>query len=339
MIRISAIVPARNEEVNIEASVVSLSAQPEIAEIIVINDQSTDHTGEILARLANTLPQLKILKAGALPEGWVGKNHAVWLGARVARCDWFLFSDADTVHLAGSAHRALEDARIYHAALVSYSPEQVTRTFAERSLIPFIYCRLARKFNFARVNDPSFPDAAANGQFLLIRRDAYEKIDGHRSVANSVLEDVALARRVKQAGFRLHFASGQGIARTRMYRDSRAMWEGWAKNLYLLLGGTRRSAQRELVTAIPWLAAMLILAAIILRGEVGRWLIAIAAVELLVRHVVYGRELTSNRYSARFIIYYVAGVFLYAAAVIASTLKYRRGKVAWKGREYPVEEP
>jgi cellulose synthase/poly-beta-1,6-N-acetylglucosamine synthase-like glycosyltransferase len=339
MPQISAIVPARNEEDNIEACVTSLATQPEIAEIIVVNDQSTDRTGEILARLRQTVSKLKVLESTSLPAGWIGKNHAVWLGAQQANCEWLLFTDADTVHLADSAARALDDAHNFDAALVSYSPEQITNSFAERALIPFIYCRLARKFDFARVNDPSLPDAAANGQFLMIRRDAYEKIGGHRAVADAVLEDVALARRIKQAGFRLHFTSGKGIAQTRMYRTFGAMWQGWRKNLYLLLGGTRSGALKEILFVFPWPAIFLIAAGIIMWGRGGLWLAVLGIVWLIASHVAYARELRRNRYSARFIIYYVPGVCLYAAVVVASGWKYWRGKVLWKGREYLVGKP
>ncbi|MHB8486325.1 MAG: glycosyltransferase family 2 protein [Candidatus Acidiferrales bacterium] len=339
MPQISAIVPARNEEDNIEASVASLATQPEIAEIIVVNDQSTDRTGEILARLSQTVPKLKILESASLPAGWIGKNHAVWLGVQHANCEWLLFSDADTVHLPGSARQALEDARAFDAVIVSYSPEQITRSFAERALIPFIYCRLSRKFDFARVNDPSLPDAAANGQFLMIHRDAYEKIGGHRAVADAVLEDVALARRAKLAGFRLHFASGQGIARTRMYRTFGAMWQGWTKNLYLLLGGTRSRALKEMLFAFPWPAIVFIVAGIIVQARAGLWFVVLGILWLVACHAAYARALQRNRYSARFIIYYVLGVCLYVAAVIASGWKYWRGKVLWKGREYPVGKP
>ncbi|MHB8411648.1 MAG: glycosyltransferase family 2 protein [Candidatus Acidiferrales bacterium] len=336
MPEISAIIPARDEEDNIEASVASLASQAEIAEIIVVNDQSTDRTGEILARLSKTVPKLKILESGALPAGWIGKNHAVWLGAQAAKCEWLLFTDADTVHFTGSANQALEDARACDAALVSYSPEQITQSSAERALIPFIYCRLSRKFDFARVNDPSAPDAAANGQFLLIRRNAYEKIGGHRAVANEVLEDVALAQRAKRAGVRLHFASGEGIARTRMYRSFGAMWQGWTKNLYLLLGGTRSSALREFAFVFPWPAIIFIVAGALLGGTTGLWLAALGIVWLAGCHAAYARALRRNRYSTRFIIYYVPGVSLYAATVAASCWKHRRGKIVWKGREYPV---
>ncbi|HKV49108.1 MAG TPA: glycosyltransferase [Candidatus Acidoferrales bacterium] len=339
MPQISAIIPARNEEDNIEASVASLAVQPEIAEMIAVNDQSTDRTGEILARLSKTIDTLKILDSTVLPAGWTGKNHAAWLGAQASNGEWLLFTDADTVHLSGSARHALEDARAFGAALVSYSPEQITQSFAERALIPFIFCRLASKFDFARVNDAALPDAAANGQFLLIRRDAYEKIDGHRAVANAVLEDVALARLVKHAGFRLHFASGQGIVRTRMYRSFAAMWQGWTKNLYLLLGGTRRGVLREVLLAFPWPAIICFAAGIIVRGRACLLLDALGIAWLAACHIAYARQLRQNRYSARFIIYYVPGVCLYAAVVAASGWKYWRGKVLWKGREYPVKTP
>ena len=122
------------------------------------------------------------------------------------------------------------------AGLVSYSPEQETRTWWEKALIPFVYTRLSHKYSYAEVNHPDSPAAAASGQYLLIRREDYARIGGHAAVAGEVLEDVALARLAKQAGVRLHFASGNGIMRVRMYRTFAAMWQGWTKNLYPLMG-------------------------------------------------------------------------------------------------------
>ena len=336
MPQISAIIPARNEEATIEAAVRSLAPQADVAEIIVVNDHSTDRTGKILERLKREISKLKILSAIELPDGWVGKNNAVWIGARTAKCEWLMFTDADTAHYADSARRALTDAATSGAALVSYSPEQVTESFAEKALIPFIYCRLARKFDYARVNDPNSPDAAANGQFLLIRRDAYDAIGGHRAIASEVLEDVALARRAKRAGFTLHFASGDGIARTRMYRSFGAMWRGWTKNLYPLLGGDMEDVAWEIVIAFPWIGVLLILAGIFLRGKVGFVFLALGMIELAVRHAFYGRQLKLNRYPVKLIVYYAPACFLYAAAVLASTWNYRRGRVNWSGRTYPV---
>src|SRR5215475_1761178 len=257
---VTAIVPARNEEKVIAACVESLEQQPEIAEILVVNDQSTDRTAGIVQALAAEIPQLRLLETREVPPGWVGKNNAVWMAAQEARNPWLLFTDADAELAPGAMTRALEIAKEKKAALVSFSPEQVTQTWYEKSLIPFIYCRLAKYFSFDAVNDPKSPVAAANGQFLLVRRDAYDAIGGHAGVAGQVLEDVALARRAKQAGQTIWFGSGVGIVRARMYRSFEAMCEGWTKNLYQLLGAKPGAVYRELFSVVPWVVVILLLA-------------------------------------------------------------------------------
>jgi len=193
----TAIVPARNEEAVISACVESLAIQSEIGEVFVINDQSTDATASIVERLSCQIPKLRLLATGELPTGWVGKNNAVWLGAREAHGQWLLFTDADAVQEKDSTAKALAIAAEEDAVMVSFSPEQVMETWYEKSLIPYVYCRLGNKFSFKEVNDPRKTAAAANGQFLLIRKDVYEAVGGHASVASDVVEDVALAKRVK----------------------------------------------------------------------------------------------------------------------------------------------
>src|SRR5215470_9835385 len=164
--RVSAIVPARNEEVVIAACVESLVVQPDIGEVIVMNDQSTDRTAEIVRGLAQKYSEARLVEAGDLPAGWVGKNHAVSVGAGEAKGEWLLFTDADAVHEKGSAARALRTATENGAEMVSFSPEQLMETWYERALIPYVYCRLASHFPYAQVNDPGNPAAVANGQFL-----------------------------------------------------------------------------------------------------------------------------------------------------------------------------
>jgi hypothetical protein len=245
-----------------------------------------------------------------------------------------LLTDADAEHEPGAAAKALQIAQESGAALVSFSPEQVMEKWYEKALIPFIYCRLARKFNYDAVNDPSSSDAAANGQFLMIRRDAYEAVGGHASVAAEVLEDVALARRVKSAGGRLAFHSGKGIVRVRMYRSFASMWEGWTKNLYKLIGGTPQAAFGEIASTFPWIVLLVLLLGIKFPFAlfVGVWL-------LIFRQMNYGSELTRNQFPFSLILYYVPAVALYAGVLWASYRHYARGKVEWKGREYPVEAP
>jgi hypothetical protein len=328
---VSAIVPARNEEATIVAAVDSLAAQPEIKEIIVINDQSTDGTATALRQLSSRYAQLLVLETKQLPGGWVGKNYAASLGAAHATGDWLLFTDADGVHLPGSTGHALADAAETGAGLVSYSPEQETRTWWEKALIPFVYTRLEHRYAYADVNHPDSPEAAASGQYLLIRRQDCVRIGGHAAVAGEVLEDVALARLAKQAGVRLHFAPGNGIMRVRMYRTFQAMWQGWTKNLYPLMGGTPRAVGRELFRVIPWIPLLVLPLALVhlIWGVLGVALLA-------GRHAAYAADLRRNRFPAALALYYLPGVALYAAALLNSEWRYARGSVAWKGREYPV---
>jgi cellulose synthase/poly-beta-1,6-N-acetylglucosamine synthase-like glycosyltransferase len=336
---VSAIIPARNEEESITRAVESVAAQPEIAEIIVVDDQSTDRTAAILAELAARIPKLKILHTRALPSGWVGKNYAVTLAADVAQGDWLLFTDADTCHMAGSTRRALADAVDHNAVLVSYSPEQELGSFWERALIPFVYCRLSAKFSFARVNDPKLPDAAANGQFLMILRDVYQKVGGHAAIASEVLEDVALARRVKQAGYQIYFTAPVGIIRARMYRSFSALWQGWTKNLYLLMGGTAKQVFCEIAKAFPAVEIIVLFTFwALLQGAYRPSLPLLAALLLLaivLRCARFAEQLYRNLYPVSYIKYYVPGMCLYSAALIASWWKNTRGSVQWKGRSYP----
>jgi glycosyltransferase involved in cell wall biosynthesis len=331
---ISAIVPARDEEAVIAACIESLALQPEIGEILVVNDQSADKTAEIVRGLIAKIPRLRLLQTQEVPAGWVGKNNAVYLGAKEAKCPWLLFTDADAELQPEAAARALQIAQQTSATLISFSPEQITQTWYEKALIPFVYRRLAEHFSCEAVIDPASPDAAANGQFLMIQRDTYNSIGGHASVASEVLEDVALAKRAKAAGFRLWFGSGQGIVRVRMYRSFAAMWQGWKKNLYLLVGGSPGAVLRELEATIPWIPIALILLG--LKIPIAPFL---GVCFLLMRQMTYGLEISRNQYPFKFIIYYVPAVVLYAGVLWASYRGYVKGKVEWKGREVPVTLP
>ena len=343
---VSAIVPARNEEENIAASVESLAAQAEIAEIIVVNDQSTDRTGAILDELAGRIPRLHVMETNELPEGWVGKNYALSIGAAEAQGEWFLFTDADATHLPGSTAMALGIAEETGAALVSFSPEQWMETWWERALLPFIFSRLSDKFRYGRINDPESPAAAANGQYLMIRRDAYYSIGGHTGVAAEVLEDVEIARRVKRAGFRIYFGPGNGIARTRMYRTFGAMWQGWSKNLYPLMAGTFGKYLGEVLSVFPWIPVIFLFLAFAFRRSAHLWwrippstgmvLFVVAIGLLAARHAAYASKLRANRFEVSGILYYVPAVCLYCAALTVSMWRYSRGSVVWKGREYRV---
>jgi glycosyltransferase involved in cell wall biosynthesis len=330
--RITAIVPARNEERTIDACVRSLAQQAEIAEIFVVNDHSTDRTAAIVQRLAQEIHKLQLLDAREIPAGWLGKNNAVWEGAKHATSRWLLFTDADAELLDGAAARALRIAGDTGAALVSFSPEQVTKTWYEKALIPFVFSRLAKHFSYDAVNDAESKTAAANGQFLMIREDVYDKIGGHESVAGEVLEDVALAKRAKAARYRIWFGSGPEVVRVRMYRSFVEMWEGWKKNLYLLVGGTSGAVVRELVLVVPWITL-----ALLAYGSKAPAAFVAALGLLVARHALYGNTLLRNHFRVMYILYYIPAVAMYVGVLWASYRAHVQGVVQWKGRRIAVK--
>ncbi len=235
----SVIVPARNEEVCLGACLDSLLAQTGVDfEIIVVDDQSTDRTREIAASRAG----VRVIEAGPLAEGCSGKCNAAQSGADVAGGAWLLFTDADTVHLPGSLERSLREAREHAVALLSYSPAQEVHGLVENAVMPVIYAELAATYRPQDVCDPASAVAAANGQYLLITRAAYDAVGGHAAVSHTLLEDVALARAVKRSGRKLRFRFGSDAVRTRMYRTWRDLRDGWTKNLALLFPQTLRLA-------------------------------------------------------------------------------------------------
>jgi len=331
---VSAIIPARNEEAVIATCIESLARQQEISEIVVVDDQSTDGTAGIVRNLIGAYPHLRLLQTDGLPDGWVGKNYALWTGVQQAKGAWLLFTDADAEHQSNSAARALHIAQEREAALVSFSPEQVTENWYEKALIPYIYLRLAKLFSYDNVNDPKSRAAAANGQFLMIRRDVYDAIGGHAGVAGEVLEDVAIAMRVKAAGHRIWFASGKGIVRVRMYRSFDSMWQGWKKNLYRLVGGTPWAAFREIESSLPWIPLLLILI-----GLKFPLVFFFGVLLLLGRQTIYGLELVRNHFPFSFIFYYVPAVILYSGVLWASYRSHVKGRIEWKGREYAIGAP
>ena len=241
---ISIIIPARNEEISLADCLQSLVAQSGVEfEIIVVDDHSTDRTRAI----AESFPGVRVVEASPLPQGWTGKNNAVTCGARLAHGEWLLFTDADTVHLPGSLAAALKEAHENGAEMLSYSPEQIAVTFWEMATLPVIFAELARQYSPSKVSDPASPIAAANGQYILIRRETYDAIGGHAAIARDILEDVALARAVKNSGRKILFRYAADRVRTRMYRNYRQLREGWTKNLALLFPNPGWLALKSLV--------------------------------------------------------------------------------------------
>jgi len=235
----------------------------------------------------------------------------------------------------GSLRRALDEAKEYGADLLSYSPEQEVLGFWERALMPIVFAELTRTYRTVEVNDPKSRAAAANGQYLLVRRTVYDWIGGHQAIAGVILEDVELAKRVKQSGRTIRFRYGGDAVRTRMYRSFDQMWEGWSKNLAMLFRHPFRLAiGRSVEFLLMALGALCLVAGAI----IGVRLATFAGLVLL---LTMGADFVQRVSRAHFGVVNTAlsvlGLPIFAVLLVRSAIQYRWKKsVDWKGRAYPV---
>jgi chlorobactene glucosyltransferase len=263
---VSVVVPARNERLNIERCLRSLTASryPEF-EVVVIDDRSEDETAARAAAVpAGNARDLRVIRGAELPEGWLGKPWACHQGADAARGELLLFTDADTTHAPDLLGRAVAGLREERADLLTVVGRQLMETFWERLVQPHIF--LMMLFRFPSFEDTArnrrWRDAIANGQFMLFPRRPYDLIGGHAAVRDEVAEDLVFAQHVKRAGLALRIRGAEDDLATRMYRSLGDLVAGWSKNLFV---GGRQACPRILRPVIMPLALV---------GHIGLWLAA-----------------------------------------------------------------
>ena len=342
---ISVCVPARNEARNIRVCVDALLGQdyPNL-EIFVLDDRSTDATPLILAEIASRDSRLHPISGSDLPNGWAGKPYALFQAAAQARGDWLCFVDADTVVRRGALSSCYSKALETHADMFTIMTFQVLGSFWEKVVMPLIMTALSVGFSPRKVNDPQRKDAIANGQFILIKRSTYRAIGGHESIRNSIVEDKALAEKVKWNGYRLIVADGMNLVRTRMYTSLSEMWEGWTKNIYLGLHDRPSLLLLGVFGAFVMLVAALFLPLWPLLGIVwyahhGGWMAGAVLIQSFVlwAFLLYERAKVARKLetSSWYALTTPLGAGVFAAMMLTSAWNVLSGRgVTWKGRVY-----
>jgi chlorobactene glucosyltransferase len=331
--RVSVVIAARDEADDLPATLDALLAQdlPDL-EIVVVEGGSTDGTRAVIDARA---PRVRRVEEPPLPTGWVGKNWACWNGAQATHGDWILFLDADVRTAPAAVRTVVTWAEREGADLASISPGMEMRTFWERLIIPFYVQMVLTYFRAPRVNRDTSSSAIANGQFLLIRRSAYERVGGHAAIRAYVLEDVVLARRVRAAGLRIRMAHAVELATTRMYRNRAEMFEGLLKNVH----GADFSSARQVGFLAGLLGFFLLPLAVL---PIGLWagnlpLIGVGAflwIALFGKHVGFAHGVGAP---AVYGLLYPVAVAYYLRLVAVSLVRgLRRTPIAWKGRSYAL---
>ena len=237
--RVTVLVPAKDEQERIEACVRSILSQdyPNF-DLVVIDDRSSDDTGTILDRIAVADPRVRVVhvRPGELPHGWGGKSYALHRGVGLARrhdSAWLLFVDADVQLEPDALSSALAVAAKRDFDMVSLLPRFVGRGFWEELLQPLAGAATSAMFAIALTNANHNRTAFANGQFMLVRREAYERTGGHEAIRGTLSEDTAIARNLKRAGYRPRLGWGDAVASVRMYDSLGSIVRGWGRNFFV----------------------------------------------------------------------------------------------------------
>lgn len=337
---VAVLVPARNEEANIEAclSALLLQSYPNL-EVWLYDDDSIDRTAEIAASIAaRSNGRLHIVTgSGDPPPGWLGKANACYCLYAAMRehstPQYVLFTDADVRFHADAVGRAVACAQAKQAGLLSIFPMQITVTWAERLAVPLLLHWTVYTFLPLPLahSSPRRAFAAANGQFMLFKREAYEALGGHAAVRSQILEDVALARATKAAGYKAILADGGKLVRTRMYTGGREVWDGYSKNAFAFFGySPPLLALGILVLAALYIAPVALAAYALFTRQPALLILSFAKYGL----GVAPRLLLAARFHYRLLDAFLHPVaILYVVAIELNSMRWAlAGQSAWKGR-------
>ena len=345
--RVSIIVPARNEEQDIGATLDGLLALDySNYEIIAVNDRSTDRTGRIMDLAASSCgaeqagadssvrPTLRVLHVAELPAGWMGKTHAMWTAAAHATGDWLLFTDADVLFKPDSVRRVMAYAEVEKADHVVLFPRMIMKRPGERMMIAFFQALFVFGHRPWKVADPGAQDHMGVGAFNMVRRPVYEAVGTYKALRMEVLDDMKLGKVVKNAGYAQRNVFGEDLISLRWAKSAFGIVNNLTKNFFAVL-------------SFQWprtVASVVGLAFLNLGPFLGVWLAhgwarlpyAIALVSLFA--IYWGMSGRSDVAPYYFFLHPVSTLLFMYTLVRSMVLTIRQGGIVWRGTKYPLEE-
>lgn len=336
--RVSILVPARNERAAIGACVRSLLAQdyPDF-EVLVLDDNSTDGTSDVLATLARTDTRLRVLSGTPLPNGWLGKQWACHQLAQAASGELILFTDADTLHHPHALRAGVSALHAERADLLTAFLYQRTQTWGERLTVPTIFWCFFSFLPLVLAHHIRIPALSlTNGQWMLFRRAAYQAIGGHAAVCSSPIDDIMLGRRIRAHGLRWRVVDAGDYVACRMYDGFSSALDGFSKNLFAVF------EFRVIEYLFVWLWLTLItlepLGVVILwtfeptRAVFDLGLAVLAVGEMF---ALWNIALARLRFPIYLAFLYPLLVILLVLIALRSMLWTMTGRLTWKGRNLP----
>ena len=328
-----AVVPARDEAESVARSVGSLLAQDYAGpfRVMLVDDGSSDGTAEIARAQSGAAARLDVLSGTPRPEGWAGKLWAVDQGVRASESEWVLLTDADIEHDPAHLAALLAKAETGGADMVSEMVELNCTSFAERALVPAFVYFFAMLYPFARANNPARRTAAAAGGTILIRRATLERIGGIAAIRTALIDDVTLARAVKNSGARIWLGHSRLARSIRPYPHFADIWRMVARSAYVQLKRSPLLLAGALL-GMAWLYLLPVAATVFASG----WARGAGLAAWLVMAATFLPTLRRFRLCPLWGLALPAIAVFYMAATLGSALDHYSGRgVVWKSRAYP----
>ncbi|MDD5648377.1 MAG: glycosyltransferase [Dehalococcoidia bacterium] len=336
--RCSVLVPARNEEANIGGCAGGLLDQdyPDF-QVIVLDDNSTDRTWQILQELAAKDTRLALMKGKPLPDDWLGKHWACSQLAEAADGELLVFVDADTYHEPGMLRGAASAMIAENTCLISALPRQIVASWSELLSIPAFYlgmlCGVPLELTRLQRNPLLF---AILGQFLVFRRDAYDAAGGYAAVRHNVVDDIAIGRRVHAMGLKYKLLDGGGLVSCRMYRNFDQVWKGLTKSTFatfnfdpyfLILMYT--------LVLIFYVSPPIVLGIGLSQPQIPLEITAMAGIAVVLNLVLWTVSNIRFHFPLYVVLFYPFSAIFMTVVAFASMILTMQGKALWKGRIMP----
>jgi glycosyltransferase involved in cell wall biosynthesis len=332
------VVPARNEEADLETALRSLLHlnYPEF-EVVAVNDRSTDRTGEIMDRMAKeaeSAGRLRVVHVHELPPGWLGKVHAMWLGAQQSNSDWVLFTDADCIFHPDALCRALDYATKTSVDHLALFPTMLFRTLGERMMLSFPQVMANFIVRPWKVRDPKTRDHIGVGAFTLMRRSAYVAMGTYEKLRLEVVDDLRLGEIVKQTGLRSDIVFGPDLVALRWAVGAFGIVRNLEKNLFAFL-----KFRVSLVVAACGVLGFLCVWPFVGLALAPGWARTGFAFAVAMIAISYSMASRYTRTSPVFFVTCPIGALLTMYAVSRSAfVAVRDGGITWRGTKYPLAE-
>lgn len=322
---VSVLIPARNEERYIEKCIRNVMMQTySNLEIVIYDDSSTDGTNSIVIKTSKEDKRVKIINGESLPDGWRGKNFACWNLSKHAEGNYFLFIDADVTMEKDAVGSALYEIQNKNADILSVFPKQIILSFGEKAVVPFLNWLLISFIPVKFISSPKYKSlAGANGQFILWKKETYEKSGGHSAVKNEIVEDIEIAKYLKKNGYNTFLLLSNDLVFCRMYNSFKEAVSGFSKNIY----PASASSPLLFIFNILFIVLSNLLPLILMfYNEYYIGLILIIILQRVIVSIVSSQNIFMN------ILLYPLQMLMLLYISIRSVVHSRSGRSVWKGR-------